>query len=263
MEGREKERERNINVWLLLTHPLLGTWPTTQACTLTGNRTSNPLLHRMALSPLSHTSQGYMFTLHSFWCLPSPLLQNYFYQGSISKGPFLILILLTSEHSWNITNTSPSMSLSLYLCLSLFCHLLLLHPTSSVWFPWSSVKDPLLFFALFQTNLFSHLYMDNSHLYLKPWPLPWDVLLLAWLLHLVISMACRTKLLTFSEKHIPLSVFLISVNDVAPYNQNSGWHPWFLPFPPTPKLPLQALSILNTSQICLPLSIPHHHHKPP
>ena len=33
-EEREKERERNINVWLSLTHPLLGTWPTTQACAL-------------------------------------------------------------------------------------------------------------------------------------------------------------------------------------------------------------------------------------
>ena len=27
-EGREKERESNINVWLPLTHSLLGTWPT-------------------------------------------------------------------------------------------------------------------------------------------------------------------------------------------------------------------------------------------
>ena len=33
-KGREKERERNINVWLPLTRPLLGTWPTTQACAL-------------------------------------------------------------------------------------------------------------------------------------------------------------------------------------------------------------------------------------
>ena len=36
-EGTEKERERNINVWLPFTCPLLGTWPTTQACALTGN----------------------------------------------------------------------------------------------------------------------------------------------------------------------------------------------------------------------------------
>ena len=35
--GREGERERNINVWLPLMHPLLGTWTETQACVLTGN----------------------------------------------------------------------------------------------------------------------------------------------------------------------------------------------------------------------------------
>ena len=52
----EKERERNINVWLPLTHPLLGTWPAMQARAQTGNRTSDPLVHRPALNPLSHTS---------------------------------------------------------------------------------------------------------------------------------------------------------------------------------------------------------------
>ena len=37
--GREEERERekNISMWLPLTHPLLGTWPATHACALTGN----------------------------------------------------------------------------------------------------------------------------------------------------------------------------------------------------------------------------------
>ena len=44
--------------------PLLwGTWPTTQACALTGNRTSDPLLHRLVLNSLSHTSQGSSPTL--------------------------------------------------------------------------------------------------------------------------------------------------------------------------------------------------------
>ena len=57
-EGKEKERERKINVWLPLERPLLGTWPTTQACALTGNRTGHPLVHRLVLNPLSHTSQG-------------------------------------------------------------------------------------------------------------------------------------------------------------------------------------------------------------
>ena len=56
--GREKERERNINVWLPLTCPLQGTLPATQACALTGNRSSDPLVGRPVLNPLSHTSQG-------------------------------------------------------------------------------------------------------------------------------------------------------------------------------------------------------------
>ena len=55
---RERGRERNMNVWLHLVHPLLGTRPTTQAHALTGNRTDDAFVHRPALSPLSHTSQG-------------------------------------------------------------------------------------------------------------------------------------------------------------------------------------------------------------
>ena len=56
LEG--KGRERNTNVWLPLACPSLGTWPITHACDLTRNRTSNSLLHRPALNPLSHTIQG-------------------------------------------------------------------------------------------------------------------------------------------------------------------------------------------------------------
>ena len=61
--GREGEREKegNINVWLPPARHLLETWPTTQACALTGNRTSGPLVHRWVLNPLSHTSQGKSF----------------------------------------------------------------------------------------------------------------------------------------------------------------------------------------------------------
>ena len=40
--AREGERERNIKVWLPLVCPLLGTWPATQACALTGNWTWHP-----------------------------------------------------------------------------------------------------------------------------------------------------------------------------------------------------------------------------
>ena len=57
-KGREKERERNIDVWLPLTCPLLGIWPATQACALTGNQSGDPLIHRRALNPLRHTYQG-------------------------------------------------------------------------------------------------------------------------------------------------------------------------------------------------------------
>ena len=56
-KGREKERERNIHVWLPLVRPLLGAWPATQACALTGNRTGNPEVCRPALNPLSYTSE--------------------------------------------------------------------------------------------------------------------------------------------------------------------------------------------------------------
>ena len=56
--GVEGEREGNISVYLPLARPLLGTWPATQACALTGNQTSDPLVHRPALNPLSHTCQG-------------------------------------------------------------------------------------------------------------------------------------------------------------------------------------------------------------
>ena len=58
--GREEKRERSINVWLPLECPLLGTWPTTQACALTRNPTCDPLVCSLSLSPLSHTRQGYL-----------------------------------------------------------------------------------------------------------------------------------------------------------------------------------------------------------
>ena len=53
--------------------PQPGTWPATQAGALTGDRTSDPLVHRPVLSPLSHTSQGLILFLNDyFWrkCIP-------------------------------------------------------------------------------------------------------------------------------------------------------------------------------------------------
>ena len=60
-EGRDRERDRNISVWLPLLCPLLGTWPVTQVRALTGNRTFNPLVRRLVLNPLSRTSQGSLY----------------------------------------------------------------------------------------------------------------------------------------------------------------------------------------------------------
>ena len=53
--GREGEKHQSVTA----SHaPPMGTWPTAQAGAPTGNQTGNPLVHRLALNPLSHTSQG-------------------------------------------------------------------------------------------------------------------------------------------------------------------------------------------------------------
>ena len=56
--GEEKEGEKHQCVVASCALPTGGTWPATQACALTGNQTSNPLVRRLVLNPLSHTSQG-------------------------------------------------------------------------------------------------------------------------------------------------------------------------------------------------------------
>ena len=57
--GRERERGRETLIGCLLHTPQLGTGPATQACALTGNRTSDLLLCGTVLNQLSHTGQGY------------------------------------------------------------------------------------------------------------------------------------------------------------------------------------------------------------
>ena len=80
-EGREKERERNINVWLLLTCCVLGTWPPTQACALPGNWTNDLLVHRLALNPLSHTSQGWVPLFCFFGYVPKSGIARLYYNS--------------------------------------------------------------------------------------------------------------------------------------------------------------------------------------
>ena len=58
LERGEGEREGEKHQCVSLMHPLLGTWPTTQACALTGNGTSNPSVCRPVLNPLTYISQG-------------------------------------------------------------------------------------------------------------------------------------------------------------------------------------------------------------
>ena len=63
--------ERYIN-WLPLTRPQPGSWPTPRHVPWLGiNRTGNPLVHRLVLNSLSHTSQGNLTTLNtiSWWFL--------------------------------------------------------------------------------------------------------------------------------------------------------------------------------------------------
>ena len=74
----------------LLSTPRLGTWPTTQACAPTGNRTSNPLVRRPVLNPLSHSSQGEIF----------------FYCGVLSE---LVLVI------WTLDNESVFSPIVLFL----------------------------------------------------------------------------------------------------------------------------------------------------
>ena len=76
-EEKEKEKERNITVCLPLVCPLLGTWPSTQACALTGNGTSDPLVHRPTLNLLSHTSHALLTRFNSPFCyVPVPCTRS-------------------------------------------------------------------------------------------------------------------------------------------------------------------------------------------
>ena len=50
-------------MWLPLSHSLVGTWPATRACVLTGNQTHDPLVCRPVLNPLSHTSKGVLYCI--------------------------------------------------------------------------------------------------------------------------------------------------------------------------------------------------------
>ena len=62
-EGEKVQCARETSIDCLWHAPSRGTWPSTQACALTGNWTSDLLVCSMTLIPLSHTSQS------NNWCL--------------------------------------------------------------------------------------------------------------------------------------------------------------------------------------------------
>ena len=78
-------------MWLPLSHPLLGTWPTTQMCALTGNQTSDSLVRKPALNPLSHTSQGFEWTFININSLVSDKVT------SVSLNPTKLLLRMTLQ----------------------------------------------------------------------------------------------------------------------------------------------------------------------
>lgn len=66
-KGRNEEEKHQCEsvtlIYCLLYAPLPGIEAATQAYALTGNGTSNPLVHRTTPSQLSHTSQGISFVV--------------------------------------------------------------------------------------------------------------------------------------------------------------------------------------------------------
>ena len=86
----------------------MGTWPTIQACALTGNGTGHPLVHRLALNPLKHTSQGWIISLN-FFCLFS----NWIYSWWFLDINFSFLIVYTKI---SVKNYLYSLNL-VYVCM--------------------------------------------------------------------------------------------------------------------------------------------------
>ena len=88
-EGKETERERNINVWLPFVHPLLGTWPPTQEYALIGNQISNPLVRSLPQSAELHQPGLFYVSFKLFSIFSS-------FWHSISQTEYFLLVFLTA-----------------------------------------------------------------------------------------------------------------------------------------------------------------------
>ena len=120
---------------LPLVRPLLGTWSTTQACALSENRTRHPLVRRLALNPLSHTSQGLIHHLGPwvnldgcllFWVLECTweLCASHiipFSSASGVRGPWCYLCLKSLMHK--MIQILPAPGPSDYPHISFWAHM--------------------------------------------------------------------------------------------------------------------------------------------
>ena len=97
--------------WLPLTGPQSGTWPATQACAMTGNRTSDPLVHRLVFNLLNHTNQDsyyvfedisyrvffFLYCCYFLWFFPLlaylvfPFTREWFFKHLVSLDCLLYL----------------------------------------------------------------------------------------------------------------------------------------------------------------------------
>ena len=91
-EGREKERERNINEWLPLTCPPIGDPARNPGMRPDQESNQQLLVRRPALSPLSYTSQGQIFFIRLFY-----LLFFYLFSGFDQLPVFLFLYCKFSD----------------------------------------------------------------------------------------------------------------------------------------------------------------------
>ena len=71
-----------MGLWLPLARPPLGTWPATQACALTRNRTSEPLVCRLVLSPDTHQlGHTFLFGIFKIKEIHKNLLQYLYFNS--------------------------------------------------------------------------------------------------------------------------------------------------------------------------------------
>ena len=99
--------------------PLLGTWPTTQARALTGNQTSDPLVRRLALNPLSHTSHSYSYFSYKNFIVLVLIFKSMMYFELLFLSCGFMSFISFAKLLANMPTNIVSASLSLFLGLQL------------------------------------------------------------------------------------------------------------------------------------------------